>query len=125
MICDHASSILIGVCHNTPARAPRLVVPSQTPFLPMHFPLKRFTTMHFCELHKGELKAADLLNGALKRNMESDARRLRPAGFKCDFEKATLDYVLTSTPEYRRFLALLGSRKIAEIALGRPIRIAG
>jgi hypothetical protein len=56
--------------------------------------LKRFTTLHYCELHKGELKVEDLLTRKLKRELEADARVERPHGFKCDFEKAGIDFVL-------------------------------
>jgi hypothetical protein len=86
MICDHVIP-LFGHCKNSVARGPRLVVPSRTPHLPLHFPLKRFTTLHYCELHKGELKVADLLTPRLKRELEADARADRPLGFKCDFRK--------------------------------------
>jgi hypothetical protein len=123
MICDHVIP-LFGNCKNSVARAPRLVVPSQTPHLAGHRALKRFTTMHFCEAHKGDLKIADILSPRLKRELEADARVERPLGFKCDFEKAGFDYVLTTTPEYRRFLQALGSDGIMRSALGN-LRIAG
>jgi hypothetical protein len=121
MICDHVIP-LFGNCKNSVARAPRLVVPSQTPHLAGHRALKRFTTMHFCEAHKGDLKIADILSPRLKRELEADVER--PLGFKCDFEKAGFDYVLTTTPEYRRFLQALGSDGIMRSALGN-LRIAG
>jgi hypothetical protein len=123
MICDHQIP-LFGNCKNSVARAPRLVVPSQTPHLVGHRPLKRFTTLHYCEVHKGELKVSDLLSQKLKRELEADARVDRPLGFKCDFELAGIDYVLTTTPEYRRFLQALGSDGIMRSALGN-LRIAG
>lgn len=123
MICDHRVFGFNPKCPNSVARAPRLVVPSQMPHLPGHQPLKRFTTLHYCEVHKGELKAEDLLTSQLKRELEADARVERPLGFKCDFEKAGIDFVLCTTPEYRSFLAKLGSKGIMRNALGR-LRLA-
>lgn len=117
MICDHIDPGF-GHCKNSVARAPRLVVPSQTPQLVGHRALKRFTTLHFCEIHKGDLKVSDILSPRLKRELEADARVERPAGFKCDFEKAGFDFVLTTTPEYREFLRRLGSDGIMRNALG-------
>jgi hypothetical protein len=122
MICDHYEPIF-GHCKNSVARAPRLVVPSQTPQLIGHRAFKRFTTLHYCELHKGELKAEHLLTARLKRELEADARAERPLGFKCDFEKAGIDYVLCTTPEYREFLRRLGSDGIMRNALG-TLRLA-
>lgn len=118
MICDHRVFGFDPKCPNSVARAPRLVVPSQSPELVGHRPLKRFTTLHYCELHKGELKVADLLTAGLKRELEADARVERPLGFKCDFEKAGIDFVLCTTPEYRAFLAALGSKGILRNATG-------
>lgn len=117
MICDHRQP-LFGHCKNSVARAPRLVVPSRTPEVLGHFPLKRFTTLHYCELHKGELKVEDLLTAKLKRALEADARAERPLGFRCDFDSAVIDFVLTTTPEYRHFLHKLGHDGIMRNALG-------
>lgn len=99
--CDHKT--MLGTCKNTPTRAPRLIVPSRTPLACGHRPLRLFTTLHYCELHKGEVSAEDLLRPRVKADFEALARRARPLDFKCDFEAAWIDYVLTTTPEYRRF----------------------
>lgn len=117
MICDHITPGF-GRCTNSVARGPRLVVPSQSPQILGHRPLKRFTTLHYCEMHKGEIKVEELLTPRLKRELEADARVERPLGFKCDFEKAGIDYVLCTTPEYREFLRRLGSDGIMRNALG-------
>jgi hypothetical protein len=122
MICDHREP-LTGHCKNSVMRGPRLVVPSRTPLEIGHWPMKRFTTLHYCELHKGELKVEDHADAALKRELEADARVERPHGFKCDFEKAGIDFVLTTTPEYRRFLEKLGADGIMRNALGN-LRLA-
>ena len=102
MRCDH-----IG-CRIEPIRAPRVVVFSATPMEFGHRPLKMMTTLHYCELHKGELKVADLVSPKIKAEMESVARRSRPLGFKPDFEAAFIEWVLMTTPEYRQFLARIG-----------------
>lgn len=123
--CDHRHIIASLSCPNTPSRAPRLIVCSRTPEEPGHRPLKMFTTLHYCELHKGELKTEDLLTAKVKRDFEEAARRKRPLGFKCDFDGAFIEFVLTSTPEYRRFEAALGENgDMLKIALG-TMRLAG
>jgi hypothetical protein len=124
MTCDHQSTLTLGRCRNSVMRAPVLYVPSQTPDEPGHRPMRRFTTLHFCELHKHELQVSDVLSAKIKRDMEIDARRERPADFKPDFEMAWLDFVLCTTPEYRGFLKRLGSDGIARSALGN-LRLAG
>jgi hypothetical protein len=110
MICDHYNSLLER-CANTPNRAPRLVVPCQfgrDEVIDEYRPLRMFTTLHFCELHTGTIGLGDLLTAKIKREFEAAARKKRALDFKCDFEKAELEWVLTTTPEYRRFMAALG-----------------
>jgi hypothetical protein len=111
-------------CPNTPSRAPRLIVCSKTPFAPDHKPIKMFTTLHYCELHKGELKAEHLLSARVVRDFEECARLKRPHGFKCDFDKAFIEFVLTGTPEYRRFEKALGLGGKYRAAIGAA-RLAG
>lgn len=131
--CDHYLTMHLR-CPNTPTRAPRLVVCSKTPAEPGHKPLKMFTSLHYCELHKGELKLGDLLQPKVIRDFEEAARRKRPDGFKCDFDPyapaqgadggAFVEYVLTSTPEYRAFEEALGAGGMVKAALG-VTRLAG
>lgn len=130
--CDHFHTMHLR-CTNTPTRAPRLVVCSRTPGEPGHRPLKMFTTLHYCELHKGELKLSDLLQAKVIRDFEEAARRKRPEGFKCDFDPYTpdlgkggtfIEYVLTTTPEYRQFEEALGVGGKVRAALGIT-RLAG
>jgi hypothetical protein len=99
-------------CDNDPNRAPALMVPSLTPLVPDHRPLRMFTTLHFCELHlpPNQRLVAILLNGRIKGEFEAYAKRARPADFKPDFEAAFIQYLLTTTPEYRRFLVAIGVR---------------
>lgn len=113
MICDH-----IG-CKIEPMRAPRVVVFSVTPFAFEHRPLKMMTTLHYCELHKGEPKIDDLLGKKVKAEFEAIAKIKRPLDFKCDFEHAIIEFVLITTPEYRAFLAGLGRDVLLELALQR------
>lgn len=110
MKCDHLG------CTIPPLRAPRLIVFSTKPFEPDHRPLRMMTTLHYCELHKGELTVADVLTPKIKREMEGIASRARPIGFKPDFEKAILEFVLVTTPEYRQFLKDLGHNAILALA---------
>lgn len=123
MKCDHPMP-LGSVCTNSVARAPRVVVPSTKPFFPEHRPLRMFTSMHFCEIHKGDVNVEDLLSARVRRDFEMAARKKRPLGFKCDFEKASIEYVLVTTPEYRQFLQSLGRGGIMRAALG-VTRLAG
>jgi hypothetical protein len=111
MICDRLG------CKNTPMRAPRLVVP------PMHWllnpewrPLKVMTALHYCEVHKNEPTADDILRPAIKLALEDLARKARPIGFQCDFEKAFIEMVLVTTPEYRAWLARLNIHKLVREA---------
>ena len=107
MICDHYVTAL-ECCKNTPMRAPRLVVPSRTGTVASHPPLRIFTTLHYCELHTCDIKAADLLRANIRRDFEAAAKKNRALDFKCNFDKASIEYVLVTTPEYRTFLASMG-----------------
>jgi hypothetical protein len=125
MICDgQMSGVFAMKCGNTPTRAPRVVVCSRTPHEPGHRPLKMFTTLHFCEIHKDQVKLADLLQPSVIADFEKAARLNRPIGFKCDFEPyegerggAFVEFVLVTTPEYRNFLAAIGQAGILGAAL--------
>lgn len=108
MRCDHPG------CNNQVHRAPRIVVPSQTPFEPLHRPIKVMTELHFCQPHATD-KALDpqaYLTPREKANIEQIARQHRPAEFKPDFEAAVVQWVLVTTPEYRAFLQKLGVRRV-------------
>ena len=120
MKCDHAG------CTNTPQRAPRVVVRSRTPGELGHRPLKMFTVEHYCEVHKDEAALDRFLTPRVKRDFEEIARRKRPLGFKCDFDPhdpktgeggASVEYVLVTTPEYRKFMAALGFHGIYGLAM--------
>lgn len=131
--CDHFHTMHLR-CINTPTRAPRVVVCSRTPGEPDHRPLKMFTTLHYCELHKGELTLDQLLQPKVKRDFEEAARKKRPLDFKCNFDPydpaqgadggAFIEYVLTTTPEYRAFEEALGAGGMVRAALGIT-RLAG
>jgi hypothetical protein len=111
-------------CKNTPMRAPRVVVPSKTWLEPGHTPLKMFTTLHFCEQHKGTVKLEDLMPEKVRVDFEATAKRKRPLDFKCDFDAAFIEWVLVTTPEYRQFCAALGAGGIMRQAMGVQ-RLAG
>ena len=106
MICDH-----IG-CKIEPMRAPRVIVPSKTWLEPGHVSIRMMTTLHYCELHKGEVLIGDIMNAQQRQRFETFAKRHRPIGFKCDFDAAFIEYVLVTTPEYRQFLADIDIQKL-------------
>lgn len=116
MKCDAVLGML-AVCMNPPMRAPRVVVPSATPEAPDHRDLTMMTTLHFCELHKSRVKLADLLRDDTKTAFEATAKKKRPHDFKCNFDKAYIEWVLTTTPEYRGFMLKLGYKGIRALAL--------
>lgn len=96
-------------CQNQATRALRLMIPPVTMETPEFLPLRRFTDIHTCDQHIGRLgiKPPDLLNGKMKSEFEAAAKKIRPLGFKCDFEHAYFEPVLTTTPEYRQFMQRL------------------
>jgi len=98
MTCDHTG------CKNEAAWAPRILIPSKTPFAAGNHPIRVMTTLHCCELHRGMFKLEDILDGKLKAKVEATANRVRVIGFKPEFEQAKLEYVRVTTPEYRAFL---------------------
>jgi hypothetical protein len=102
MRCDHSG------CPLEPARGPRVIVPSKTWLEPGHKPLRMMTTLHYCELHKGDLQVGDFLTAKIRKRFEDTARIIRPIDFKCDFESAFIEFVLVTTPEYRQFMQDLG-----------------
>jgi hypothetical protein len=102
MKCDGPNCVLDG------ERAPRVLVPSLTPFAEGHRPIRVMTTLHFCARHRDYAKLSDLLNEAMRTKIEAHAKRARPIGFKPDFERASLELVLVTTPEYREFLVHVG-----------------
>jgi hypothetical protein len=109
MRCDGAG----GRCKLPPIRAPRLVV-GPTPWDFMAAPIWKFTTDHFCELHKHEYTLEAALNSpspygrwTAKRDIELIAKRKWPQGRTPDFDNAEIEWMLTTTPEYRRFLEFI------------------
>lgn len=108
MSCD------VPGCLRMVSRAPRLIVPSQTPAAFGHRPMRVMTTLHYCEPHvrTQPVKAAELLTGKLKGQIEARAKVARPDGFRPDFEAAFIEWVLVTTPEYRAFLRDLGLRRV-------------
>ena len=108
MRCDGA----VG-CKIEPQRAPRLIVPHvvKPGLLPLR-PRRMFTDLHYCEMHRIDIDAAklaqDLLSPQVKRDFERAAMLKWPLGYKCDFDRAYVEWVLVTTPEYRAFLAALG-----------------
>ncbi|HEV2673386.1 MAG TPA: hypothetical protein VGV37_02525 [Aliidongia sp.] len=108
MSCDHVG------CRHVVRFAPRILVPSVTWFDPHHRPLRMMTTLHYCDLHWPEFKLEDLLTPDIKVRFEQAARRARPIGFKCEFERAQVERVLVTTPEYRAFLGHLAFQAPSE-----------
>lgn len=112
--CDSTTGNVF--CPATPHRGVVLFVPDRLAAVrfmnPEYRPLRMMTTLHYCEVHRVELDqkklAADLLSQNVKVDFERMAKAKRAPDFKCDFEKAFLQFMLVTTPEYRRFLAGMG-----------------
>jgi hypothetical protein len=98
-----------GGCLYEPLRAPRIILPSRTPHMFGHTPLRIMTTLHFCDAHRYGFNVAHYWTDKVKARAERVAREIRPFGFRPDFEAATLQMVLITTPEYRRFLLDIGA----------------
>ena len=94
-----------------PLRAPRLIVPSRTGFAPGHKPFRIMTALHYCSLHTGQFDLAAALTDALKARAEQVVRKIRPLGFKLEFDATRVEWVLVTTPEYRAFLTALATRE--------------
>lgn len=97
-----------GTCFREVKRAPRIILPSRTPFEPGHAPLRIMTTLHFCDTHRYTFNVAHYWTGEIRTRAEAAARQKRPAGFRPDFDAAWCEMVLVTTPEYRGFLRNVG-----------------
>lgn len=100
-------------CKLDPHRAPRIIVPHvEKPGLRLEKPRRMFTDLHYCDWHRVNLDDQKLVEALLspkvKQDFEAIAKIKWPLGYTCDFEKAKVDWVLVTTPEYRAFLAALG-----------------
>lgn len=107
MRCDHAG------CLREVRRAPRIVVPSRTPDAPGHAPIRIMTTLHYCEPHRDEFQAGAYWTPLMMDRVERVAYRKRPYGWKPDFDRAWVELVLVTTPEYRAFLEHIGAQDAA------------
>lgn len=117
MKCDAVLG-MVSECKHPPTRAPRIIVPSMTPQAPDHHHLRMMTTLHFCDGHKPAVKIADFMTGEIKAIFEAHAAAQRPIDFKPNFDKAWIDWVLTTTPEYRGWMKRrLGYEGIKALAL--------
>lgn len=104
MHCDVAG------CLRQPKRAPRLVIPAWAPPFIMP-PIKIMTTLHYCDHHHDAFDVAAYLTDAQKAKIEDTARKMRPLGWRPDFERVHVEYLLVTTPEYREFLKSLGVKQ--------------
>ena len=105
MRCDGG----MGGCRNTVARAPRIIIPA-TPWALDIPPRRVWTTLHYCELHahseaqNGKLLLA-VLSDQVKAQVEAVAKAKWPHGHKPDFDRARIEWMLVTTPEYLKWLA--------------------
>lgn len=106
MTCDCSG------CLREVRRAPRVIVPG-TPASPPAPPIRIMTTLHYCNIHHTAFDLADYWTDAIKARVESVARATRPFTWRPNFEAATTELVLTTTPEYRAFLAAIGIHEVA------------
>lgn len=107
----HCDIMILGrPCPLSARNAVRVVVPAVEFLTPSHQPLRMFTTLHYCDRHwdAKPVKLEDLLGPKQKAEFESIARMKRPHGYKCDFEGAFIERILTTTPEYQAYMAKLG-----------------
>lgn len=128
MRCDGA----MGLCPIAPERAPRLIVPPKIPNrrpLPPRLAariaglalsagsLRLMTTLHYCRRHLSEVKIEELLTGPRKRQLEDAARARWPHKLEPDFERAWIEWLLVTTPEYLAFLGLIevGLRRVGGV----------
>lgn len=100
-------------CLRQVRRAPRIVVPSTAPRDFGHRPMRVMTTLHYCEEHRDSFNVSEYWNDANKVRLEARAKRLRPLGWKPDFENSFCEMVLVTTPEYRAFLNYIGVDRVA------------
>jgi len=104
MTCDVAG------CLRQVRRAPRIIIPSRTPAVIGHRPIRVMTTLHYCEFHARVFDAREWLTDANKRRVELAARLKRMPDFVPDFEAVRVEPVLVTTPEYLAFMRdILGS----------------
>lgn len=106
MVCD------VTGCKQQPRRGPRVVIPGRTPLELGHAPLRVMTPLHYCELHRNHFDVAAWLTDAEKANIERIGRRVRPLGWKPDFDAVRIEHLLITTPEYREFLRTLGVQRV-------------
>jgi hypothetical protein len=114
MSCNY--SVLGVACGYQATRGARLVIPPVVFETPEFKPLRRFLDMHACDRHVD--RAVDpviLLTDRTKREFEDAAKKIRPTGFRPDFEHAFIEWVLTTTPEYRQWLQRLDSARALEV----------
>lgn len=108
MRCD------ISPCARQVNYAPCIHVPATVRVL-MHRPFPIMTTLHFCDQHKDAFNAASAqvyLSDAIKKRAETAIKAKRPWTFRPDFDKATVEMKLVTTPEYRAFLDRIGARRV-------------
>lgn len=92
----------------------RIVVPSRTPDRMLHRPMKVMSTLHVCDPHRETFQSlsAEFFTAPQRARLEHAARMKRPDDFKPDFEAASVELVLVTTPEYRQFLQHVGARRV-------------
>lgn len=119
MNCDSITQL---GCKLPPIRAPRLeVFPRDRIGLTLvniAEPIRKFTTLHYCERHKAECTVELILDSrspygawSIRGEIERIAKARWPHDWKPDFERARIVWMLTTTPEYRRFLEILEETK--------------
>lgn len=106
----HCDTLILGQpCPLDPRNGLRVVVPAVDWSTPGHVPLRMFTPLHYCDRHweAKPVKIEDLLRDKQKAEFEAIARAKRPDGYKCDFDAAFIERILTTTPEYQGYMQTL------------------
>ena len=108
----HCDALVGGrPCTNTPMNGLRVVVPAVKFMDPAHRGIRMMTRLHFCDPHwqMGNFKVQDFLPKKVRAEMEGTAKAQgRPADFRLDFDAAFIERVLTTSPEYRKYMQAWG-----------------
>ncbi len=100
-------------CLREVRRAPRIRIPTMAD-APPAMPLRIMTTLHYCDDHaRTGFDLQSYLSDAQKRRIEDKARVLRGEDFRPDFDNASVELVLVTTPEYREFAQHVGMQVVA------------
>jgi hypothetical protein len=130
MRCD--STTMLN-CPLPPIRAPRLVVYPRTLIAGAAVfiakPIYTFTTLHYCERHRRDCTVEKLLRakiapwraGTILSEIENLAKRQWSHDLVPDLDNARIEWMLTTTPEYRDYLVAIENGMKRDPWTGMPL----